>query len=109
MKTLVRPAAFFAAIVSLLPSAAVLGASAAEVARGSTPSKTVSFADLDMSKPAGAETLYNRIRSAARFVCRGLANLDAGKCRADAVEAAVEGVGSRLLTELHATKTNSET
>ena len=30
---------------------------------------TVSYADLDLSKPAGAQTLYKRIKAAARSVC----------------------------------------
>lgn len=29
----------------------------------------VSYADLDLSKPAGAQTLYKRIKAAARNVC----------------------------------------
>jgi len=109
MKTFIRPAAVFAAFGSLMLSTVAFNASAQEAARNATPTKTVSFADLDMSKPAGAETLYDRISSAARFVCRGLAEIDAGRCRADAVEAAVEGVGSPLLTELHFAKTRAET
>jgi UrcA family protein len=109
MKTFIRSAAVFAAFVSLMLSTEAFNASAQEAARGATPSKTVRFADLDMSKPAGAETLYDRIRSAARFVCRGMTEIDAGKCRANAVEAAVEGVGSPLLTELHVAKTRAET
>ena len=35
------------------------------------PTVTVSFADLDLSKPTGAETLYQRIQAAARTVCGG--------------------------------------
>jgi UrcA family protein len=31
--------------------------------------QTVSYADLDLSKPAGAQTLYKRIKAAARSVC----------------------------------------
>src|SRR5262245_61107878 len=30
---------------------------------------TVSYADLDLSKPAGAQTLYKRIKAAAQRVC----------------------------------------
>jgi UrcA family protein len=32
-------------------------------------SQAVSYADLDLSKPAGAQTLYKRIKAAARNVC----------------------------------------
>jgi len=31
--------------------------------------QAVSYADLDLSKPAGAQTLYKRIKAAARHVC----------------------------------------
>jgi UrcA family protein len=31
--------------------------------------QAVSYADLDLSKPAGAQTLYKRIKAAARNVC----------------------------------------
>jgi len=33
------------------------------------PRVTVRFADLDLSRPEGAQTLYNRLRSAAGQVC----------------------------------------
>ena len=33
------------------------------------PRITVRFADLDLSRPEGAQTLYNRLRSAAEQVC----------------------------------------
>jgi UrcA family protein len=34
-----------------------------------TEQKTVSYADLDLSNPAGAQALYDRIRKAASSVC----------------------------------------
>src|SRR5687768_3273105 len=36
---------------------------------GSAPSITVSYSELDISKPAGLEVLYTRIKRAARSVC----------------------------------------
>jgi UrcA family protein len=40
----------------------------AQAAEG-PPSKKVSYADLDISKPAGAKALYGRIVRAAKDVC----------------------------------------
>lgn len=36
---------------------------------GEAKTFTVSYADLDLSKPAGAKTLYSRLKRAARTVC----------------------------------------
>ena len=54
------------------PAVLSLVLAAGQALAGSTddpPTVTVSFADLDLSKPAGAETLYQRIQAAARTVC----------------------------------------
>ena len=52
----------------------LLGWSASTVAAparvGDLPAKTVRFADLDLTTAVGAQTLYGRIRTAARIVCR---------------------------------------
>lgn len=65
------------------------------------PSKTVRYGDLDLSKRAGAETLYDRIKSAARSVCSGEMPAYFADCRAKAVEEAVAGVGNTLLAAVH--------
>lgn len=65
------------------------------------PSRTVHFADLDLSKRAGAETLYDRIRAAARSVCSGEIQMFYADCRAKAVDEAVAGVGNTLLAAVH--------
>jgi UrcA family protein len=68
---------------------------------GDIPTKKVTFKDLDLSTASGAEALYQRITDAAREVCRG-AELNAIRsCRAIAVEDAVKGVGSPLLSSVH--------
>jgi UrcA family protein len=56
------------------------------------PTVTVSFADLDLSKPEGAETLYQRIQAAARQVCGGSVDTRYGRdlSRRQAVRACYE-------------------
>lgn len=74
-----------------------------------TTSVKVSYADLDISHPAGAQTLYSRIKSAAREACgpepavldlRDAAGYNA--CYQQAVAKAVNRVGSEQLHALHA-------
>jgi UrcA family protein len=72
------------------------------------PSKTVRFADLDISKVAGVETLYSRIRAAARSVCQGEVREFYAECRAKAVDDAVAGVGNTLLAAVHRAATAGE-
>ncbi|MCB1624593.1 MAG: UrcA family protein [Pseudomonadales bacterium] len=67
------------------------------------PTVTVSYADLDLSKPAGAETLYGRIAGAARSVCpynlRDLREVAAGRaCMRTAIAKAVADVDKPMLT-----------
>ena len=64
-------------------------------------SKTVTFRDLDISKADGAQALYGRIVSAARTVCRDEIYSFVRECRARAVDDAVHGVGSALLSSIH--------
>ncbi len=104
MKTLVRPAAVLAASLSLALSAEAFGDSPLDAVR----STTVRFADLNMSKPAGAQTLYSRIKAAARLVCREVPQSHANECFAEAVERAVLGVGNPLLTATHRAATERE-
>ena len=72
-------------------------------------SEKVSYADLNLSTPAGAAALYNRIASSARRVC-GSDDMPGrhfawkGCCRS-AIDAAVSTVNSPLLTALHEGKT----
>jgi UrcA family protein len=73
------------------------------------PSERVSYADLDLSKPAGAKTLYHRIVAAANRVCsvnqfmyiptqKGLRD-----CTDHAIDKAVKDVGSPALSALRPT------
>ena len=65
----VPPIRRLAAVVTL--AAAFMAGQASAEPTDEPPTLTVNFADLDLSKPAGAETLYQRIRAAARTVCGG--------------------------------------
>lgn len=75
------------------------------------PSVQVSYADLDLSKPAGAETLYRRIEGAARSVCgprhsRNLNQVQAFRtCYKNAIEDALQQVNESLVFAVHRNKT----
>ena len=68
---------------------------------GKVASETVRFKDLDMSTMAGARTLYERIKSAARNVCSEEEYMFVRKCQARAVADAVAGVNNPLLRSVH--------
>lgn len=82
-------------------SAAALAAfSFANVARADEPrSLTVQFADLDLSKPQGAQTLFNRIKGAAARVCsehKGGATLRDKQAYAACVDVAMSDAIARV-------------
>jgi UrcA family protein len=83
----------------------------ARAADDDLPSRRVSYADLDISKPAGAKVLYRRIEAAAEQVCgnEGRRNLSAmtrdRACIDEAVATAVARVNSVALRDLHSTHT----
>jgi UrcA family protein len=70
------------------------------------PSKRVSYADLDISKPAGAKVLYKRIVRAAYDVCQisGFDSFAAAtlvhRCVDQAIDKAVKDVDSPALSAL---------
>jgi UrcA family protein len=76
---------------------------------GFHPSKTVLAADLDAAKPEDVQTLYDRIRSAARIVCRREYSaawdlkriFHRQQCFERAVDQTVAEVGVPQLTALH--------
>jgi UrcA family protein len=78
----------------------------ARAADDGLPSKRVSYADLDISKPAGAKVLYGRIKTAARHVCalNGYNDLSSmqwvNQCTDRAIDRAVKDVGSPALSAL---------
>ncbi|HEY9183363.1 MAG TPA: UrcA family protein, partial [Gammaproteobacteria bacterium] len=61
---------------------------------------------LNLSTPAGAETLYGRIKAAARLVCRDEHSYKReAACQARAIDNAVMAVGSPLLASVHGSAT----
>jgi UrcA family protein len=95
-----RAASFF------LCGALTLGAlqASARAADVGMRSQKVSYADLDISKPAGAKVLYGRIAAAATRVCSLDGYKDLGKdtqvCTAHAINNAINDVGSPALSAL---------
>jgi UrcA family protein len=80
----------------------------------SVPSITVSYAELDISKPRGLEVLYSRIQRAAKMVCGfdySIQELSRGRqanaCYKSAVDNAVRQIDRPTLTALHRAKTRS--
>jgi UrcA family protein len=70
------------------------------------PTRKVSYADLDISKPAGAKVLYGRIARAAKEVCQfpgfeplGMRQV-VNRCIDHAIDNAVKDVGSPALSAL---------
>ena len=82
----------------------------AQAADDGLPSRRVSYADLDISTPAGAKILYGRITRAAKEVCHystSYESLGAGqsmhRCVDYAIANAVTDVGSPALSALRPT------
>lgn len=81
------------------------------------PRVTVRFADLDLSRPEGAQTLYSRLRGAAEQVCEqvrsesGLswAFREQKACIDKATAAAIAKVNRPLLTAYWQSKTGPRT
>jgi len=71
------------------------------------PAVTVNFSDLDVARGPGVETLYQRLRTAAKAVCgtkdtRNLTALQEWRaCYKQALDGAVEKVNIDRLDELH--------
>jgi UrcA family protein len=103
MQSVIRPAllALTMATVCALANAATPGGPAHRVVR---------FADLDLTRPADVAALYQRIRVAARDVCRPLSERDltllaaSRPCVVDAIGRAVGDINSPTLSRYHQTK-----
>jgi UrcA family protein len=66
---------------------------------------TVSYRDLDIGHPAGAQVLLRRLEAAARKACGGTPDIrvlaevaEFDKCRSAALDHAVAGINAPLLT-----------
>ena len=92
-------------VLALSTLLASLGWSATTLAApsrvGEVATKVVRFKDLDLSTAEGAQTLYERITTAARIVCRDAGYTEVRECRARAVDDAVRAVGRPLLSSVH--------
>jgi UrcA family protein len=67
-------------------------------------SRTVKFADLDMSNPSSAQVLYRRIRAAAQVVCSYhffLTDTDKAQCVRDATADAVTKINQPALSVVY--------
>jgi UrcA family protein len=101
LRHIVAPALLIAAAAAAMPA----GAADAPV------SITVKYDDLNLSRPAGVNALYNRIQAAARTVCEPLSSQSHLQspaymgCFSDAVSDAVQKVGQPALSSLYQDKT----
>jgi UrcA family protein len=97
-------------IISAGLSAQALSAGTGRDAERST--KTVRFADLNLARPEGAETLYQRLEAAARSVCGRPSDVEGGargakekarrrECADQAVADAVNEVNRPQLVAVH--------
>jgi UrcA family protein len=94
--------------LAVLCMGAAMPSAFANVQTDPADSITVKYADLDLSKPAGAETLYLRIKRAARMVCsHNVESWDARRlthereCVDDAIANAVKHVNKPTLTAMY--------
>ena len=93
-------------MTTLLVGCMAATAQATTVATKVVRQKVVSYADLDLKKEAGAQTLLRRIKFAARRVCEtdevGMISLEIvrrqQKCADDATARAVADVDSRTIS-----------
>lgn len=106
-----RPAARRVVALSLIALSLSAGASAAAVPQNSEPSTKVRVSDLNLNSDAGIDTLYRRIKSAARRVCNDSVTTGDPKsvrhwwrCYDEAIARAVEQIGNARLAALHAQK-----
>ena len=103
---LVVPCTVLAVFLSPLGSAATTVGPGYEVT-----TRTVNFADLDLTNSKAIATLYRRIKTAADQVCGSteytrLQTVHVRKCTKKAIDQAVRDVNSSGLTSFHASVTN---
>jgi UrcA family protein len=89
---------------------AFVGSTAVAAPQTETREITVHYADLNLESAAGVDSLYARIRAAARQVCGTAerhdfaAQADMRACRESAIAKAVANVGNDALAARHAGK-----
>ena len=93
--------------LAAIASTFTLGVALAGPVDDAIPGITVSYGDLDLSSPAGAQVLYQRIKGAARTVCAPLESKQLKvqalwrACFEEAVANAVSKVDRPMLTAVH--------
>jgi UrcA family protein len=70
--------------------------------------QVVTFADLDLTRPAGAQELYYRFQYAARNLCQTYDSRGDRDCIKQAIARAVADVGAPLLTTRHQASTHRQ-
>ena len=96
-----------AAAVLFTALSGVTGIGNANLEEISIESIRVSYADLNLTRSEGAETLYARLKQAAQQVCgeasrQPLARMGEKRdCEENALEKAVDAIGSSQLSALH--------
>ena len=81
-----------------------LGLCAGASADPSAESRTVKFADLNLSDPSGAHVLYRRIRAAAEVVCSSYffaTDTEKARCVRDATADAVTKINQPALSAVY--------
>ena len=81
-----------------------LGLCVVATADPSAETRTVKFADLDMSNPSSAHVLYRRIRAAAQVVCSTYffaTDTDKARCVRDATADAVTKIDQPALSAVY--------
>jgi UrcA family protein len=91
-------------IATAILGSLALGLSVVAAADPNAESRTVKFADLDMSNPAAAHVLYRRIRAAAQVVCSYYflpTDTDKARCVRDATADAVTKINQPALSAVY--------
>jgi len=94
-----------AIFVVLAPSPSIVSA-----ADPSSASRTVKFADLNISNPSGAHVLYMRILAAAQVVCSHYwfaTDADKARCVRDAIADAVTKINQPALSAMYNARNKS--
>ena len=93
-------------IVSAIFGFLGLGLCVVATADPGAESRTVKFADLNISSPSGAHVLYRRIRAAAEVVCSSYffaTDTDKARCVRDATADAVTRINQPALSAVYNT------
>jgi UrcA family protein len=107
MKTVTSKAACLSAVAGVVMAMGIGAALAGDARADERLTATVSYAGLDLSTRAGAETLYRRIKAAAKEVCAPWEGHELERvakwrsCYGQAVANAVAEVHRPALTALH--------